>query len=112
MSKEVTCPVCGCTLPLNNEGRAFCETCKITVTPSKIIATTPKGGYNPENVEITARPCNNFDLFEDRANSLLERWRYFHDKYIAEGNEDLVIKMCIDGFIHEITDDFTKGLMK
>lgn len=49
---------------------------------------------------------NNFDVFEDRAKSLLERWRKFVDAHPDAQ------RGAIQGFLLEINDDFTKALME
>lgn len=44
---------------------------------------------------------SSFDLFEDRAASLMKRWRVFHDK-----NRDMpnIGQTCIAGYLQEVSD--------
>lgn len=49
---------------------------------------------------------DNFDVFEDRAKSLLKRWRGFKNK--TEMTPGKAIQLCIS----EMTDDYTKTLIK
>jgi len=50
----------------------------------------------------------NWDLFEDRVRSIIDRW----DKFaINHQNDPSISKKCIKGFLDEINDDFTQMLM-
>jgi hypothetical protein len=49
----------------------------------------------------------NFELFADRVQSLLERWRKFAAEH-PEMTPQQVIKSCL----HDINDGFTTQLMK
>jgi len=51
---------------------------------------------------------SDWDIFEDRAHSLLDRWSKFA---INQQNDLDVSKKSIKGFLDEINDDFTKMLM-
>lgn len=52
---------------------------------------------------------DNFDIFIDRVESLVKRWKTFYDK-----NKDFtdISKHCIKGFLSEVNDGFTKQLME
>jgi hypothetical protein len=51
---------------------------------------------------------DNFDVFKDRAISLLERWEIFRN----ERMEYTTPQQCIRGFLLEINDGYTEELMK
>jgi hypothetical protein len=48
-----------------------------------------------------------WELFEDRINSLLERWRIFHSKK-PEVDEREIIRQCLA----EATDGFTNSMIE
>jgi hypothetical protein len=50
-----------------------------------------------------------WDIFADRAKSLIQRWWKFRDTH---RNITSISKECIEGFLAEINDEFTKQLLK
>lgn len=59
--------------------------------------------------EIPEIQPDNFDIFHDRALSLLERWKKHHDKYPLLPH---ISKNCIQGFLNEVDDNYTKQLKR
>lgn len=59
------------------------------------------------NKPVESNQPDEFDIFEDRVISLLERWRRFKqlNPHFKPGN---VVKACV----REIADDYTKKLME
>jgi hypothetical protein len=55
---------------------------------------------------IKPKPVDNFDVFRDRAESLLSRWTNFRDN-----NPQATPARAIAGFLDEINDAYTNGLM-
>jgi hypothetical protein len=51
--------------------------------------------------------ADNWDIFEDRAKSLLERWSKFRKRH-----PESTAQHAIEGFLSEINDNYTKGLLK
>lgn len=56
-----------------------------------------------------------FDLFVDRAQSLLERWQRFYAIEAQQRSEDELQELqdkCLLGVICEISDGFTQGMIE
>lgn len=50
---------------------------------------------------------NDWDIFKDRVESLLERW----DKFYRRHTPGVIPTQSIKGFLAEVNDDFTKKLI-
>lgn len=62
-----------------------------------------------EVMKIVMKAPDNFDIFEDRIKSILERWK----KYKENNTQvDRISSKCIKGFMMEINDDFTDILIE
>ena len=62
-----------------------------------------------DRIEAKAVPApDKFDIFEDRVNSLLDRWRIWRDNHRED--IDRVDARAVRGSIMEITDEFSQSL--
>lgn len=61
-----------------------------------------RGGETVKN-----KDAGNYAIFEDRVQSLLRSWKNYKQNHQDDANIDSV---CIEGFLKELNDDYTKSL--
>lgn len=84
------------------------ENVAIVDTGLNLIGVTGKEDILSKLVEESLR-VDNFDIFSDRALSLLNRWKKYHDSNLDKPD---IADYCIKGMLQEITDDYTKALIE
>lgn len=62
-----------------------------------------------KRADVAEEEVTSYQVFEDRAKSLLERWGKFRETNKSFKGIDA---LCMKGFLQEIDDEYTKNLMK
>jgi hypothetical protein len=104
MAKVHLCPQCNGKMVHTKYKGLWCDPCRYyidSVGRGRVIE-----GVGVQSGEQCRMP-DNWDIFEDRAKSLLERWSKFH---IVQ--PQVAVKSVILNFLTELNDDYTRGLIE